>query len=51
MVTDATPDELRQFCKKRLAPHKFPNEIEFMDELPKTGHGKIDRRQLRERAP
>ncbi len=50
-VTGETPDEIRQFCKKRLAPHKFPSEIEFMDELPKTGHGKIDRRQLRERAP
>ncbi len=44
-----TPDELKQFCKNRLGPHKFPGAIELMDELPKTGQGKIDRRLLRER--
>jgi benzoate-CoA ligase family protein len=43
-------DELKQFCKGRLAPHKFPRSIEFIDELPKTGPGKIDRRLLRKRA-
>ena len=42
--------ELKRYCKHELAPHKYPSRIEFMDELPKTGQGKIDRRRLRERA-
>ena len=42
-------DELKRFCRERLAPHKVPRAIEFMTELPKTGPGKIDRRQLWER--
>ena len=41
-------EELKRFCKERLAPHKFPSTVLFMDELPKTGQGKIDRRLLRE---
>lgn len=43
-------EELKRFCKERLAPHKFPSTIQLVDELPKTGQGKIDRRLLRERA-
>jgi acyl-coenzyme A synthetase/AMP-(fatty) acid ligase len=43
-------EELKQFCQRRLAPHKFPRSIEFIDEIPKTGPGKIDRRLLRKRA-
>jgi benzoate-CoA ligase family protein len=42
-------EELRVFCRQTLAPHKVPKAIEIMDELPKTGQGKIDRRLLRER--
>jgi benzoate-CoA ligase family protein len=41
--------ELERFCRERLAPHKIPRGFEFLDELPKTGQGKIDRRLLRER--
>ena len=41
-------DAIRQFCRDGLAPYKIPRTIEFMTELPKTGQGKIDRRQLRE---
>ena len=41
-------DELKRFCRERLAPHKIPRTVEFMEELPKTGQGKIDRRLLRE---
>ena len=44
-------DELERFCRERLAPHKIPRAFEFLDELPKTGQGKIDRRLLRERLP
>ncbi|MBI1995557.1 MAG: AMP-binding protein, partial [Deltaproteobacteria bacterium] len=42
-------DELERYCRERLAPHKIPRTFEFLDELPKTGQGKIDRRLLRER--
>jgi benzoate-CoA ligase family protein len=45
--TDIT-DELKRFCSDRLPPHKVPKIFEFLDELPKTGQGKIDRRLLRE---
>jgi len=46
-----TLDALKQYCKKRLGPHKFPGAIQVVEDLPKTGQGKIDRRLLRERAP
>jgi acyl-coenzyme A synthetase/AMP-(fatty) acid ligase len=46
-----TLDALKQYCKKRLGPHKFPGAVQIVDDLPKTGQGKIDRRLLRERAP
>lgn len=41
--------ELTAFCKEKLAPHKYPRLIEFLDELPKTGQGKIDKFLLRKR--
>jgi len=46
----ATADEaeLKAFVKERLAPYKYPRFIEFMDELPKTATGKIQRFKLRE---
>ena len=43
-------DDLKRYCRERLAPHKIPRTMEFMEELPKTGQGKIDRRLLREQA-
>ncbi len=39
--------ELRDFIRARLAPFKYPRWIEFMDELPKTSSGKIQRFRLR----
>lgn len=47
----AGPDmeaELKTFVKSRLAPHKYPREIRFAAELPKTATGKIQRFRLRE---
>ena len=41
-----TEDELKEFCKERLAPYKVPRYIEFRGELPKTTVGKILRREL-----
>lgn len=42
-------DELKAFVKERLAPYKYPRFIEFVEELPKTATGKIQRFRLRER--
>ena len=36
-------DELKAFVKGRLAPHKYPRDILFVDDLPKTATGKIQR--------
>jgi long-chain acyl-CoA synthetase len=43
----ATEDELRSFCKSRLAPYKVPAHVEFRLELPKTMVGKVLRRALK----
>jgi benzoate-CoA ligase len=45
---EALAEELKQFVKSRLAPHKYPRLLEFIDELPKTATGKIQRFRLRE---
>jgi long-chain acyl-CoA synthetase len=42
----ATVDELKEYCKKNLAPFKVPRVIEFRKELPKTQVGKVLRRVL-----
>ena len=44
----ATEDALKAFVKERLAPYKYPRQIVFVDELPKTATGKIQRFKLRE---
>ena len=46
----ALAEALRQHVKSRLAPYKYPRWIEFIDELPKTATGKIQRFKLRARA-
>jgi long-chain acyl-CoA synthetase len=39
-------DELRAYCRERLAPYKVPARVEFRKELPKTMVGKVLRRML-----
>ena len=41
-------DELIDYVRERLAEYKRPRWIEFVNELPKTATGKIQRFQLRE---
>ncbi len=41
-----TTKMLQDFVKAKLLPYKYPREIKFIDELPKTGTGKIDRQAL-----
>ncbi len=47
--SEALADELKAFIKARLAPHKYPRAIEFVDGLPKTATGKVRRHVLRDR--
>jgi benzoate-CoA ligase len=42
-------DDLKAFVKDKLAPFKYPRDVEFVAELPKTATGKIQRFRLRER--
>lgn len=44
-----TGDEVKQYCKERLAAYKVPKMYEFLDELPKSAVGKVLRRELRDR--
>ena len=43
----ATDAELKAFVKDKLAPYKYPRQIEFVTDLPKTATGKIQRFKLR----
>lgn len=45
--SDATAEELLQHCKSGLAKYKYPRWITFVDDLPKTATGKIQRFKLR----
>jgi acetyl-CoA synthetase len=50
--TDTGPalaGELQQLVKTRLAAHAYPRQIYFVDELPKTPSGKLQRHLLRRR--
>ena len=44
----ATAEELKAFVKDKLAPYKYPRQIEFVSDLPKTATGKIQRFKLRD---
>jgi benzoate-CoA ligase len=44
----ATAEELKAFVKDKLAPYKYPRQIVFVSDLPKTATGKIQRFKLRE---
>ncbi|MEJ2587315.1 MAG: hypothetical protein P8165_06955 [Deltaproteobacteria bacterium] len=43
-----TDEDIKAWCKEKLAAYKVPKQVEFMDELPKSPIGKVLRRKLRE---
>lgn len=49
--SDITAVELQDFVKERLSPHKYPRDVRFVTELPKTASGKLDRKALRGDTP
>jgi len=47
-ASDKLVKDIQEHAKKVAAPYKYPREIEFVTELPKTQSGKIKRKELRE---
>ena len=47
---EKTVDELKNFVKSQIAPYKYPRAVEFIDALPRTATGKVQRFVLRQRA-
>ena len=45
----ATLEEIREFCKSRMAPYKVPVAVEFVEEVPRSAAGKALRRLLRDK--
>ena len=43
-----TEDDVRDFCRERLAGYKVPKQVVFIEELPKSAVGKILRRELKQ---
>ena len=41
-------NEIKAYCRERLAEYKIPHIVEFRGELPKTDVGKVSRRELRD---
>jgi len=46
-ASERAAEDIRVFCKDKLSPYKFPAWINFVDQLPKTATGKIQRYRLR----
>jgi acyl-coenzyme A synthetase/AMP-(fatty) acid ligase len=44
---DALAAELQAYVKARIAPYKYPRRIEFLEALPRTPTGKVQRTRLR----
>ncbi len=47
---DALTEALKTYAKTNLLPHKYARSVTYLDALPKTGSGKIDRQALRDQA-
>ncbi len=48
-ASQALIDEIQAHVRGRLAPYEYPREIEFIDALPMTTTGKVQRKELRKR--
>lgn len=49
-ASETLVQEIQDHVKRELAPYKYPREVEFIDALPRTDTGKVQRYVLRERA-
>lgn len=48
VASDALAKEIQAFARQRMAGFKAPRSIEFVDELPRSPAGKIQRKKVRE---
>ncbi len=46
--TETTPEELKRYCLDSLAEYKHPREVSFVEELPRTTTGKVQKFELAE---
>ncbi|MFB6084217.1 MAG: long-chain fatty acid--CoA ligase [Halorientalis sp.] len=46
---DVTAEEIKEYCLENMAEYKHPREVEFVEELPRTTTGKVQKFELRER--
>ena len=46
---DVTPAAVKEYCLEQMAEYKHPREVEFVEELPRTTTGKVQKFELRER--
>jgi fatty-acyl-CoA synthase len=46
---EATEGEIIEHCRARLTHYKCPHSVEFLDKLPRTGTGKVLKRELRKK--
>jgi acetyl-CoA synthetase len=47
--SESLVDQIQNHVRGRLAPYEYPREIEFIDALPMTTTGKVQRKELRKR--
>jgi len=45
--SETLKEEIQKHVRGRLAPYEYPREIEFIDALPMTTTGKVQRKELR----
>jgi fatty-acyl-CoA synthase len=43
-----TPEQIKEFCKGKIAHYKIPRYVKFVDEFPMTISGKIQKYKMRE---
>ena len=44
---EATPEEIKEYCLENMAAYKHPREVEFVEELPRTTTGKVQKFKIR----
>ena len=49
-VAPADPEEIREYCRGRIATYKIPRYVKFVDGFPMTETGKIQKFKMREQA-
>ena len=47
-ATEATPRNVRDYCRERSVDYQVPSEVHFVDELPRNAMGKVLKRELRD---